>query len=338
MGKASSLDSWVAPALVVTATLASSLLIWKRIKRFRKELCITISQIHIYPIKSCEGKALNCAIPADRGFRGDRILQVTDENGRCCTPREPDKAKLFHIRSELNGNCLALSAPNMKTNLHLDLVQADTTPVRAEVIGLSKQKFALQDYGNEAASWLENATGIPKCRLTGIGPKFNRLCEVNPKQGDIIPDGDAPLSLADEAPYLLVNEASLDDLNRRLKARGKSSIKMDRFRPNIVLTGLEPWQEDCLKKIQINNVQFHVWQRCGRCTMTTINRETLERGPEPLSTLSIFRERENGMRNFGMHLIPVCPIPNDATVVVGDHVKILEYDHERLVEWRRLFG
>lgn len=183
---------------------------------------------------------------------------------------------------------------------------------------------------------MENATGIPKCRLTGIGPKFKR--QFNPKQGDMIPDGDAPLSLADEAPYLLVNEASLNDLNRRLKARGKFSINMDRFRPNIVVTGLEPWQEDCLKKIQIGNVQFHVWQRCGRCTMTTISRETLERGPEPLSTLSTFRERENGMRNFGMHLIPMSPIPNDATVVVGENIKILEYDHERLVEWRRLFG
>ena len=132
--------------------------------------------------------------------------------------------------------------------------------------------------------------------------------------------------------YLLVNEASLNDLNRRLKARGKFSINMDRFRPNIVVTGLEPWQEDCLKKIQIGNVQFHVWQRCGRCTMTTINRETLERGPEPLSTLSTFRERENGMRNFGMHLIPMSPIPNDATVVVGENIKILQYDHECLVD------
>ena len=118
MGKASGPSScWVAPALAVTVTLASSILIWKRIKQSRKELCITISQIHTYPIKSCEGIALNCAVPTARGFRGDRTLQVTDENGKYCTPRESDKAKLFHIRTELNGSFLALSAPNMNTKL-----------------------------------------------------------------------------------------------------------------------------------------------------------------------------------------------------------------------------
>ena len=80
---------------------------------------------------------------------------------------------------------------------------------------------------------------------------------------------------------------------------------MQRFRPNIVVQGTLPWEEDTWKRIRIGGMEFHVWQRCGRCAMTTIDRTTLERGPEPLATLSTFREREKGQRNFGMHMIPV---------------------------------
>jgi uncharacterized protein YcbX len=147
------------------------------------------------------------------------------------------------------------------------------------------------------------------------------------------------MSLDDEAPpYLLTNQASLDDLNKSLKARGKEPVDMDCSRPNIVVRGLKPWQEDCLKRIRIHNVEFQVWQRCGRCTMTTIDRETLKRGPEPLATLSTLREQEHGQHNFGMHLIPVLLILMGATITVDDEVEILEYDEERLTEWTGLFG
>ena len=89
-------------------------------------------------------------------------------------------------------------------------------------------------------------------------------------------------------------------MNKRLKYAGKDQIDMRRFRQNIVLEGLKPWEEDSLKRIKINSTEFHVWQRCGRCIMTTIDRDTLKRCGEPLNTLSTFRERDNGMRNFGM--------------------------------------
>ena len=208
--------------------------------------------------------------------------------------------------------------------------------------------MTLDDYGDDVAKWLEKATGIKGCRLTGIGESFDRSSLVNKDQGDPIPteNGKAPVSLADEAPYLLVNRASLDDLNRKLQANGKPPVDMRRFRPNIIVTGLKAWEEDTLKKIRIHNVEFYVWQRCGRCVMTTIDRDTLERGPEPLKTLSDFRERDHGMRNFGMHLIPVSEtIVVDesngeelSTITVDDEVEILERDEERVKEWKKLFG
>jgi len=186
------------------------------------------------------------------------------------------------------------------------------------------------------------------------------------------------VSLADEAPFLLTSTASLLDLNIRLKARqqqrrrdrGSSSsssssveaIPMERFRPNIVVTGTQPWEEDTWQRIRIGGQhEFYVWQRCGRCTMTTIDPHSLQRGAgggEPLATLGTFRERAQGQRNFGMHLIPVPVVATTATASaetssassppllsssssvlhVGDTIEVLEYDQERLQEWKRLFS
>lgn len=337
MSKASSA---VVPAVVAAiAVSATTLFVWRHIKKSVTG-AVTVSELNVYPVKSCAEVTLDCATPTPRGFEGDRILQVTDKNGKYCTPRDKDKAKLFQTKVEIWGDGLTFKSPEVEDPLELDLATAKTTPVKVEV-NEAPDKLTLQDYGDEAAVWFQKATGIPGCRLTGIGPEFERSSMVNPAQGDAIPtkDGAAPVSLADEAPYLLTSRASLDDLNKRLKARGKDAVDMRRFRPNVVIQGLKPWEEDTLKKIRINHVEFWVWQRCGRCTMTTVDRDTLTRGPEPLATLSTFRERENGMRNFGMHLIPVeGGIPEGATITVDDEVEILEYDEDRRADWQKQFG
>mmetsp|Transcript_306 Transcript_306/g.633 ORF Transcript_306/g.633 Transcript_306/m.633 type:complete len:323 (-) Transcript_306:164-1132(-) len=223
----------------------------------------------------------------------------------------------------------------------------------------------LDDYGTDVAQWLCQAVGVPagSISLTGIGKKYKRFVQVNPDQGEPLPPKSTTtstttseatstttssthaVSLADEAPYLLTSQASLRELNRRLKARGKPPVDMRRFRPNLVLGGgdLEPFVEDTWARIQIGSTaQFVVWQRCGRCTMTTVDRDSLERGPEPLATLSTFRERAHGQRNFGMHLIPVAGTYNERGAVpiikVGDKIQVLEYNAERLAEWKKLFG
>ena len=328
------------PVITAVAIVSlSTLLLWKRVKK-RVVGDVTVDELNVYPVKSCAEVSLDTVTPTVRGFQGDRMFQVTDKDGKYCTPRDKDKSKLFLVNAELWGDLLILKSPHVKAPLEIDLEKSKKIPVKVEVLE-APDKLLLEDYGDEVASWLEKATGIPGCRLTGIGDEFVRHSKVNDDQGDVIPtsDGTAPVSLADEAPYLLVNRASLDDLNRRLKERGKPAIDMRRFRPNIVVAGLRPWEEDTLKKIRINHVEFHVWQRCGRCIMTTIDRETLERGPEPLATLNTFRERSNGMRNFGMHLIPVADsITEQSTITVDDEVEIVSYDDERRKEWKELFG
>jgi uncharacterized protein YcbX len=302
---------------------------------------IKVCELNIYPVKSCAEQRLGKAKATARGFVGDRIAQITDKNGECCTSRDQDKARLFQVAPIFDGGRLHLGAPGVDDTTEIDLVTTVSTPVQVKHIE-APNPLRLDDYGDEVSTWLEKATDIPGCRLSVIGQDFKRNVYVNEAQGDAIPNKmDAPVSLADEAPYLLTSETSLTDLNRRLVKRGKKMVDMRRFRPNIVISGLRPWEEDTLRKIRIGGVEFLVWQRCGRCTMTTIDRDTLERGPEPLATLSTFRERSNGMRNFGMHLIPV-PADSlgsdDAQISVGDTVEILDYDDERRSEWEQLFG
>jgi len=295
------------------------------------------------------------------GFAYDRFAQVSDLEGKFLTPRDQASEKLFHInptimndettkmvhlRLTVKGNS---QEPFRIHDLNKEIERSETI----EATPIVGEKVKLKDLGDDVAKWLSKATQIKYCRLTAIGSNYHRPVTVNPQQGEPVPllngaNEDVPsMSLADEAPFLLTTTASLADLNDRLTVRGKNHVGMQRFRPNIVVHGTYAWEEDTWKRIRIGNQEFEVWQRCGRCSMTTINCETLERGPEPLATLSTFRERSHGQRNFGMHMIPILP---DATskdtsegsssslVNVGDTLEVLEYDEKRLEEWKRLFG
>lgn len=304
---------------------------------------VAVTQLNIYPIKSCAEVSLQVAKTTPRGFENDRVAQVIDKNNIFCTPRDPKNAKLFHVTPKLDvcpsqkTEVLVLEAPGMSDALEIDLAHAATSVVTADA--MESPGVQLQDFGEGAASWMEKATGIDGCRLVGIGDKYVRNVKVNPDQGEAVPTGDkTPVSLADEAPYLLTNEASLKDLNRRLQECKRDPVDMRRFRPNIVISNLCAWEEDSIKKVRIGKTaEFWVWQRCGRCTMTTIDRDNLSRGAEPLRTLSTFRERANGQRNFGVHLVPVEGQQN-TELHVGDTIEVLEYDQERRDEWKKLLS
>ncbi|KAL7540116.1 hypothetical protein ACHAXR_009874 [Thalassiosira sp. AJA248-18] len=310
----------------------------------------SVREITIYPIKSCAETQVDSAIVTPRGFQHDRIFQVVSKNAdnayNFCTPRDVAFEKLFHVKPTLldDGKRLKLTSPHKQDALTLKLKGAPTDKLSTTAMGYCE--VVLDDYGDEVSKWLNDATDIHgNPRLVGIGPDgFHRSVQVNPDQGEELPATPSPIpvSLADEAPFLLTTRESLAALNKQLASKGKDAVDMRRFRPNIVIDGLHPWEEDSMKRIRIGSVEFHVWQRCGRCTMTTIDRDTLKRGGEPLSTLSSFRERKNGQRNFGMHLIPV--LDNDGVsssgedmIKVGDKVEVLEYDDERRAEWTRLF-
>lgn len=301
---------------------------------------VLVTEINIYPVKSCAEISVTSAPVTSFGFKGDRRFQVVAEvDGKYvfCTPRNKACEKLFHVMPALNedGTELHLSSKNVKVEKFvLNLKDAETKTIRCTTMG--DDEHELLDYGDKVANWLEKATLIANCRLVGLDyESFKREMKVNPDQGEELPSLSHPVSLADEAPFLLCSEESLADLNIRLTAKEKKEVDMRRFRPNIVISGLRPYEEDIPKRIKIGSVEFAVWQRCGRCVMTTINRDTLNRkGGEPLKTLSTYRERDNGQRNFGMHLIPLS-VSGASTIKVGDVVEVLEIEIDRETEWKK---
>ena len=322
------------------------------LRRNRKQKETRVKEINIYPIKSCGPMSVKASRVTDTGFSYDRFAQVSDSKGHYLTPRDKANARLFHVNPSivyegssihLDLTCRSSGLPSFRIEHLNDAIENSATREATPIVG---PVVLLQDLGNEVAMWLSKATQIRDCRLTAVGPEYNRIVEMNPNQGEPVPIKDIGeehqnipiVSLADEAPFLLTTSASLEDLNSRLKARGKPEVDMQRFRPNIVVEGTLPWEEDSWKLIRIGCVEFQVWQRCGRCTMTIIDRMTLERGPEPLATLSTFRERKNGQRNFGMHMIPVSKTMPSNMVEVGQKIEVLEYDAKRLEEWRRFFS
>jgi uncharacterized protein YcbX len=117
------------------------------------------------------------------------------------------------------------------------------------------------------------------------------------------------VSFADGMPYLIIGQASLDDLNSRLE----DPVPMDRFRPNVVFSGGNPFQEDALRKIKIGNLDFQIVKPCARCVLTTVNQETGEKGKEPLKTLSSYRTL-NGKVYFGQNMVAL----NFGKIRVGD--------------------
>lgn len=344
--------STMLPSVDVLAALLCFLLgLLLIIKRQNRKPRVT--EICTYVIKSCAETNSSSARVTARGFEGDRMFQATSE-GFVCTPRDADKTRLFHVRPRLHDDgSLTLEARGVEP-LKIDLRSAPTKPRSCGINSETDQrvfsvqhsrraqfaeKHQLDDFGDAAAEWLFRATGIAGVRLTAAPPSFARTTVLNPAQQEPFPTAKpVPVSLADEAPFLLTAVESLADLNERMRTRGKAPVPMRRFRPNLVISGLRPYEEDSIAQLRIGGLLFHAWQRCGRCRMTTIDRESLAAGPEPLATLATYRERANGQRNFGIHLIPLEPIPHGARISVGATVEIVAYDEARREEWLRLFG
>jgi uncharacterized protein YcbX len=158
----------------------------------------------------------------------------------------------------------------------------------------------------EADAWLTELLGTP-CRLVHMPDSTRRECNPERAPGKVV-------SFADGYPFLVTNEASLADLNRR----ARTELPMNRFRSNLVVRGAEAWAEDNWNEFTIGKVRFKVTKPCGRCQVTTTDQATGEaRGPEPLATLATFRDSEFGVR-FGMNLVAL----GAGTVRVGDRIDL----------------
>jgi hypothetical protein len=165
--------------------------------------------------------------------------------------------------------------------------------------------------GQEADEWFSQYLGMP-CALVYMPDESKRFS--NPEFGG---EG-RRVGFADGYAYLVTNEASLAELNGRLADRGHAPVPMNRFRPNIVVKGAAAWAEDDWRDLAISTARLRTSKPCGRCQVTTTDQATGEvLGPEPLATLSTYRDSPFGVR-FGMNLVAL----EEGTIRVGDAVEL----------------
>ena len=270
---------------------------------------ITVSNLIYYPIKACRGFEVESAWVERMGLEHDRRMMVVTPEGQFLTQREYPRLAL--VTPKLENGTLHLSAPNYDS-LQIGL-QTTGTPWLVNV-WKSKGVHAI-DQGEDAAGWFSDWLGTP-VRLVHFADGYKRL--INEQYAV---NADDHTGFSDGYPLLLTSEEGLQDLNSRLE----SPVPMNRFRPNLVVKGGEPFVEDTWNRIRIGNVELAVVKPCARCEVTTIDKETLEQSKEPLKTLGKYRKQKLGAI-FGQNVIPL----NEGRIQLGMSVEVLHSATETL--------
>jgi hypothetical protein len=266
----------------------------------------SISQLNVYPIKSCAGIARETVRLTPYGLEHDRNWMVIDAQGRFVTQRT--HASLARIQPALDSDELEVRTPGMATlKLPVDAAMVAGAPtIAATVWG---DTVPALDAGEEAARWFSDFMGEP-LRLVRFDPGSERTAS-----RQWTGDATAYVRFADGYPLLVLGEASLADLNARLAANGVDPVPMDRFRPNLVLTGIEAYEEDYTDVLRIaagnGDVELRIVKPCTRCPMPNIDQTQGApdaRWPtEPTDTMSTYRRdaRVDGAVTFGQNAIIV---------------------------------
>jgi uncharacterized protein YcbX len=283
-----------------------------------------ISSLHIYPVKSCAGIDLQSAELTRAGIAHDRRWMLVDDADQFMTQRQWPRMAL--IRPALEAQSLLLAAPGMEPlRVPLDGSELSGTAEDVVVWGTSVRARAESDRVN---GWLSRFLGHG-CRLFKVDLEAHR--NTTPEwvgrwfaaHPELAADfaGEHVFGFADAYPLLVVNQASLDELNARLVAQGKVPASMNRFRPNIVVQGEDwaAWDEDHTAFLQAGAAGLALVKPCARCPIPNVNPDTAETGDEPGVTLAALHTKETGVI-FGMNAIVAQTRP--LTLKIGDPVEI----------------
>jgi uncharacterized protein YcbX len=247
-------------------------------------MSLTLASIHIHPIKSLGGFTVREARLTDRGLEHDRRWMLADPAGRFLTQRELPSMACLHCAPQGDG----FRVTDLRDGAHLDLPWAleQAATVRGEVWS-DRVRLASSPAAWDA--WFSERLGR-SARLLHMPAESHRRIDGRYAEG--------LTSLSDGFPYLLLSQASLDELNARLA----TPVPMDRFRPNLVIAGGNPCQEDGWSELRIGTARFRVVKACMRCAITTTDQRTGTRSHEPLRTLAAYRARANKVP-FGMYAV-----------------------------------
>lgn len=271
-----------------------------------------LSGLFIHPVKSLRACTVASAEVDALGLVGDRRFLVVDESGRFLTQRTLPRMAL--VATALAADTLTLSAERAGC---IVVPRSANPPATLRTVSVWKSEgLQAEDCGDPAATWLSDFLGS-RCRLVRIGAAFHRIVQKPTAfPGDIV-------SFADAFPFLVISEASLTDLNDRLAAQGEEPLPMNRFRPNLVVTGCAPFAEDTWRRFRIGRVIFRAGGPCGRCVVTTTDQLTAERSREPLRTLATYRRDPDDPTdvNFGQNLLHDT---KSGTLRVGDQIEVID--------------
>ena len=273
-------------------------------------MCMRVESLHIYPVKSTAATDVAWADVLPHGLSGDRRWLVVEASGEQVTARE--HPRLLAAKVVQAPESILLTARDMPD---LTVVTPDNgPPMDAVVWGTA---FPVADAGDEAATWFSRLIDKPVRLVYQFDATSRPITKPSALPGEVV-------SAADAFPVLLASTSSLAMLNEWVAARrveegepDTGPLSMRRFRPNIVMSGGDPFAEADWDRVRIGGLLFRMTIECKRCVMTTVDPDTCERGKEPLRSLARHRRRDGGVW-FAVNMIPM----ESGTLKVGDAVVV----------------
>jgi uncharacterized protein YcbX len=276
---------------------------------------LSVASLHVYPIKSLGGFSVEAARLTDRGFAHDRRWMLVTGHEQFLTQRDVPAMACLHCSPLSNG----FRVTDLRDGSCIDLPWEIATGEerRAHVWG---DLVHVLPGAAQVSAWFAERLRVP-CRLVYMPEASHRPVDMKYASGIT--------SLSDGFPYLIISQASLDDLNARGTTWAHAHmgtwahVPMDRFRPNIVIAGGAAFQEDGWKEIVIGDTRFSLVKPCSRCVITTTDQFTGQRGKEPLRTLAEYRKRvtkDGSLKvDFGMNAMGLA----SGVTAIGDKIMVV---------------
>ena len=243
-----------------------------------------ISQLNIYPVKSLGGIPVRSANVLPKGLEHDRRWMLVDEENVFLTQRIHNHMALFRMGFAVNGFRVSFKGDNIDIPFSME---GDS--IRAQIWN---DEVTVREVSSSHSEWFSKNIGI-RCKLVAFPEENARPVDAKYSVAD------DHVSLADGYPLMIIGQSTFDDLNQRLKI----PVPTNRFRPSVVFTGGDAFDEDNWRNFSIGDSRFAGVKTCKRCILITVDQETGIRGTEPLATLSTYRRWDNGV-HFGQNVIP----------------------------------
>ncbi len=263
-----------------------------------------VSKINVFPVKSLKGISVKSALVEERGLKNDRRFMLIDEKRTFITQREFPILARFETQFNDDGFVVSFDDEQMLIPNEIDSSEKINVKIWKSTAKALVCNQQLNDWFSDKLKINTRLVFMPDDSKRIVSPFYSIR-----KFKDIV-------SFADGYPVLLIGDESLADLNSKLETQ----VPMNRFRPNLVVSGSEAFAEDSWKRIKIGKTIFRLMKPCARCVMTTIDQTKGEKqGTEPLKTLASYRTK-NGKVMFGQNLIA----ENFGEIInIGDEIEIL---------------